>query len=353
MKDMHVSPRVISTVSLAAVLFSAMAAAHCGGSMAAPSGTSTSTVSGVTLSASTVVAGSSGQGTIGLTAPALAGGAGVALSSSNPAVASVPATVTVPAGSSSMPFTITAVAAGTVTFTASTGGSSSQSAMLTVAAARSVGLLSIVLGQSSVVGGDSVTAIATLTGPAPAGGAAVTLSGGEAVTVPASVNVAAGASSATFTIQTRQVGGSIASTIGGAYGGASASAELTITGPGGATASFGVTGPTLTDTCALTNNGNAIDCTFNGSTSSSPGTIVAWDWTYNTIAATFSQTTTGAVLAQPAVNCSLLPAPPLPDGVTFLPLTVTLKVHDNLGNVSAVATNRGGARLFPNGTCGF
>ena len=118
------------------------------------------------------------------------------------------------------------------------------------------------------------------------------------------------------------------------------------------TANFGVTGPNLTDTCALTNSGNTIDCTFNGSTSSAPGTIVAWDWSY-TVATTFSHTTSGAVLTQPAVNCSLLPAPPLADGSTWFPLTVTLRVHDNLGNVSAVATNRGGVRLFPNGTCGF
>jgi hypothetical protein len=33
-------------------------------------------------------------------------------------------------------------------------------------------------------------------------------------------------------------------------------------------------------------------------------------------------------------------------------MTVTLKVHDNLGNVSAVKTDNG-VRLFPAGTCGF
>jgi hypothetical protein len=34
-------------------------------------------------------------------------------------------------------------------------------------------------------------------------------------------------------------------------------------------------------------------------------------------------------------------------------MTVTLTVHDSLGNVSARAINNGGARLFPNGACGF
>jgi hypothetical protein len=33
-------------------------------------------------------------------------------------------------------------------------------------------------------------------------------------------------------------------------------------------------------------------------------------------------------------------------------MTVTLTVHDSLGNVSAQAINRG-ARVFPDGMCGF
>jgi hypothetical protein len=33
-------------------------------------------------------------------------------------------------------------------------------------------------------------------------------------------------------------------------------------------------------------------------------------------------------------------------------MTVTLKVHDSLGNVSAVATDKV-VRLFPQGVCGF
>ena len=136
-------------------------------------------------------------------------------------------------------------------------------------------------------------------------------------------------------------------------GGTSASVVVSVTAPTAATANFGVTGPTETETCTLTNGGNTINCTFNGSTSTAPGTIVAWDWTY-TVAKTFSQTTTGPVLSMPAVNCSLVPAPPLPPAPAnqWLPMIVTLKVHDNLGNVSAVATNRD-VRLFPQGVCGF
>jgi hypothetical protein len=82
---------------------------------------------------------------------------------------------------------------------------------------------------------------------------------------------------------------------------------------------------------------------------------VAWDWTYGVPGATiFSRRTTTAVLTQPDVSCSFLPSPPLPapPADQFYKLTVTLKVTDSLGNVSAVSSNPN-ARVFPSGTCGF
>ena len=144
------------------------------------------------------------------------------------------------------------------------------------------------------------------------------------------------------------MGGTIASTITGSYGGASASATVSVQPPTVATANFGITGPTETDTCTMTNGGNTLNCTFNGSTSTAPAPIVAWDWTYTAgTGATFSQTTTGPVLTMPAVNCTFLPSPPLPAGEQWFTLVVTLKVHDSAGNVSAVTSNHGGARLIP------
>ena len=207
--------------AIAAVVVAAVAAAQCGGAATAPTA-AVSTVSGVTLSAPNVIVGGLGQGTVTLTAAALAGGASIALSSSNPAVATVPTTATIPVGASSVSFSITAVAPGTATFIASINGSSSQSPMFTVGP-RTVALASLTLAQSTVVGGDSVTATATLTGAAPAGGAVVSLTGSDPASVPASVTVLTGFSSATFTVQTRAVGGTIAATVAGAYGGVSAS----------------------------------------------------------------------------------------------------------------------------------
>ena len=130
---------------------------------------------------------------------------------------------------------------------------------------------------------------------------------------------------------------------------------MSVTKPTVATASFGITGPTESDTCTMGNSGNTLNCTLNGSTSVAPGNIVAYNWTFKAGSGTaITQTTTGAVFAQPTVNCGWLPAPPLPAGSpTWLTLTVSLTVRDDQGNVSAVYSNNGSARVFPQGVCGY
>jgi hypothetical protein len=319
---------------------------RCSGSSTAP--TPAASLSSIAVGASTLAIGGSGQGTVTLSAPASAT-TSVMLSTSNSAVATVQTPVTIPAGSSSTTFVITAVAAGTVTITASLNGTSRQSAMLTVSA--QVALASISLSASSVVGGGSVTGTVTLTGVAPGGGAVVLLSAADPLTVPGSVTVLTGLTTAVFNVSTRVVGGTIAGTVSGSYGGGSASVVLSVTPPTVATAVFGITGPTESDTCTMASSGATLNCTFDGSRSTAPGTIIAWDWTYR-VATMFGQTTMGPVLTMPTVSCALMPAPPLPTGSTSFTLIVTLVVRDNLGNVSAVATDSG-ARLLPQGVCGF
>jgi plastocyanin len=92
-------------------------------------------VSSLTLNPTTVTGGvQNSTGTVTLNGPAPAGGAQVALSSSNPSVASVPASVTVPAGATTVTFTVVTsvvVLSQDVTITASYNGSS-RSATLTV-----------------------------------------------------------------------------------------------------------------------------------------------------------------------------------------------------------------------------
>ncbi len=343
----HLYPQRFLTLAL--TVSAATFAIQCGGSStpAAPSPTGP-TVSGVAMSASSFALGGTGQGTVTLSAAPSAATA-VTLTSSNPAVATVQSSVTLAAGASTATFTITTVAAGTATVTAALNGASSQSSAFTVVRIA-VSLISF--SAPSVVGGETVTGTVTLTAAAAAGGAVVALSAGDPVTVPASVTVPEGQSRATFGISTRQVGGTIVATVTGTYGGASASAALSVTKPTVAIASFGITGSTETDTCTMSNAGNTLNCTFDGSTSAAPGNIVSYQWSYK-VATTLTQTTPGPLLTGPAATCAWLPSPPLPaGGPLWLPLTVTLQVRDDLGNVSAVATNAG-ARVFPKDVCGF
>jgi len=333
-----------ATIAIAAVLVT-----RCGSSPTAPT---TASVFGVALSMTSLAVGGSGQGTVSLTAAASTNGANISLTSSAPAVATVQTTVMIPAGSSSATFNVAAVATGTATITASLNGSSRQSATFTVTASpvTLVSILAMRLSTRSVVGGDSVTGTVILTAAAPPGGAVVSLTSVDPLTVPPSVTVVAGLLSATFPISTRAVDSTLSGMVTGSYGGTSAFAALSVTHVALATAILGVSGPTESDTCTLTNIGNTLNCTFDGRASTAPGTIIAWNWTYGVVG-TLTQTTASPTLTMPAFNCSLLPPPPFPAGPPNFTMIVTLTIHDSLGNVASITDS--GVRLLPQGTCGF
>ena len=101
----------------------------------------------------------------------------------------------------------------------------------TASPAPTATLSSLTLNPTSVVGGsESSTGTVTLSGPAPAGGAQVTLASDDgAASVPSSVTVSTGATSATFMVNTTPVTASTPVTISGSYGGVSKSATLTVT----------------------------------------------------------------------------------------------------------------------------
>jgi hypothetical protein len=335
--------------ALALIVLAAVSTGRCARSSTSPTAPDTgSALSAVVINAQNLTVGGTAQGTITLSTAASAA-TSVTMTSSNTSIVTVQSPVTVAAGASSAAFTVTGVGPGTATVTASLNGNTRQSASINVGSG--VQLASITLNATSVVGGNQVGGTVTLTGAAPVGGAAVTLSAADPLLVPASVTVPAGSSSATFTVSTRAVGGSIAGTITASYGGGTATVSLSVTKPTTAIAKFGVTGPTESETCTMSASGGTLNCTFNGTTSSAPGTIVAYDWTF-AVATKFSQTTTGPILANPAVSCVLLPPAPLPEGVQWLTMTVTLRVRDDLGNISAEAVNDG-VRLIPRGACGY
>lgn len=169
-----------------------------------------------------------------ITGPAPAGGAVVTVTSSDPA-AQPPATVTVPAGSTSsgyfqIPTSI--VPADTQTTLTATFGGVSKTVVVTITS-TSINTLSIF--PATIAGGKSITtASLTLTGPAGPSGAAVTMTSSDSSVVPpAVVNVPAGAtSSGYFTITTSTVSTTKHVTITATYGSSSKSAALTVNPPG-------------------------------------------------------------------------------------------------------------------------
>lgn len=343
--------RLTPLFALAALVATALPALQCSGSSSPTSPSTSSVMRGVTLSASTTSVGTTVQGVVSMTGASPAGGVSISLASSDPAVATVPTPLQVPDGASSATFAITTTATGVTMITASLNGAR-ESSMLTVTAGAT--LASIALSADSVIGGNAVTGTVRLSEAAGPGGALVVLSSADPVAVPPAVLVPQGALSATFDVSTRAVGGAIAVTVGGSYAGVSKSATLSVqpaASPSAAIASFGVSGTSGSDTCVLVNGGNSLDCTFNGSSSTAPGTIVAWNWSYS-VATTIVQTTSGPVLTMPVANCGLLPPPPGPAGTTQFPFTVRLTVRDSLGNVSAEVVNTG-ARVIAQGVCGF
>jgi uncharacterized repeat protein (TIGR03803 family) len=91
-------------------------------------------------------------------------------------------------------------------------------------------LTGLTLAPFNLAGGKSSTATVTLGGPAPAGGAVVALSSSSPVaSVPAALNVPAGATSASFAVATKRVARTKTVTIRASYNGGSVSATLTVT----------------------------------------------------------------------------------------------------------------------------
>ena len=102
------------------------------------------------------------------------------------------------------------------------------------AAAGPATLTSISVSPSSVTGGTGSTGTVTLTSGAPAGGAVVSLTSSNTaiVGVPASVTVAAGATTATFAATTVAVGAATPVTVSAVYSGVTRTATLTVNPPG-------------------------------------------------------------------------------------------------------------------------
>ncbi|MDQ6699487.1 MAG: hypothetical protein M3Z36_04810 [Acidobacteriota bacterium] len=188
----------------------------------------------VTLSSVTVNGVEGGfitSGTIGLSIPAQAGGATVSLVSSNPALVTLPASVTLPWGYSAISFTATTSTVTAITpvpITATFNGVTlSSSVSLNPAPVVAVSSLTF----PPVVGGQSLTGTIVLTNfPRDAGGATVTLISADptVVQVPATVLVPQGAYSAIFTATTSAVSGIKGVAIKASYNGSQVTGTASI-----------------------------------------------------------------------------------------------------------------------------
>lgn len=189
----------------------------------------TVSVLSVGVAPATVTGGGAATGTITLSAPAAADTT-ILLSSNNPAVASVPASVTVLAGSTTASFTVTTtpVTIGSgVTITAAFNQYSSSAVLFVVPPQ----LASLGVAPASVTGGSGATGTVSLTGTAASSITVNLSSNNAAASVPATVIVPAGASSATFAVTTTGTTVDTAVTLNATYNQASSTAVLHVLPP--------------------------------------------------------------------------------------------------------------------------
>jgi protocatechuate 3,4-dioxygenase beta subunit len=293
----------------------------------------------ISLDPNDVVGGLPATGTVTLSAPAPAAGAAVTLSSANTAAATVPASVTVPAGGNAVTFSIaTKPVAATVIFEISASfGGVARIAPLTV---EQPALVSLALSSTSVVGGVPSIGTLTLSGAAPAAGVGVMLSSANAAaTVPASVTIAAGASTGTFTAATKAVTSSTPVTISATNAGVTQAATLTVLPPAAASVTVSpadvVGGASPTGTVTLTGIAPTGDATVTLSSSNANAATVPASVTVaaGTTSKTFTVTTKTVTAPAPVTisasyggatqTASLTVEPPSLLSVTVSPASVT------------------------------
>jgi len=179
------------------------------------------------LNPSSVSGGTASSGTVTLSQPAPSGGL-IVLLASNASCATVPASVTVASGAIQATFIIatTPVTGNTnATISAFAGGSTATASLAVTPATIS----SLTLNSTIVQSGSSSIASVTLAQPSPVGGTVVKITSSDlAAKAPATVTVASGASTATFSVKTQGVDNQKVVTITASLGDSDQSATLTI-----------------------------------------------------------------------------------------------------------------------------
>lgn len=193
-------------------------------------GTLTATPSTVTSGNTTTLRISLSQGV------APSNGYTFSVSSSNTSVLTVPSSVFMPAGTSTVSFigtarNVTSTRSATVSIRNDRIGRRDVTVTVTPASTpppAPVSLSSLTLSATSVTGGNPVQGTVRLSAAATSATVVNLLSSSASATVPASVTVAAGATSANFTVSTTAVSATTTATISGTFNGVTRSASLTI-----------------------------------------------------------------------------------------------------------------------------
>lgn len=188
-------------------------------------------MAGVSFSPPGVYGGATSTGTIRLPAAAPSGGLSIALASDNPQAVTIPASVTVPAGAKVVRFRLRALPVAVVTDVViiATAGRDAQSGAARTAARQTARFRVapptagwVKFSPNMVPAGAASTGTVFLTGPAPEGGQRVLLVSRDPslVSVPDSITVPAGGTSAVFSAQTgptrTRVGVTVVASVGGA-----------------------------------------------------------------------------------------------------------------------------------------
>ncbi len=214
---------------------------------------------GLTVSPTSVGGGDTSIGAVTIYQPAPVGGYVVNLSTEYPSAVGVPASVTVPAGSTTATFTITTGKFSNIfncDIYASDGFSGAQATLNVVGNS----IANLTLNPSSIGCNETSTAMVTLSSPAPSTGWVVNISDEypSSVSVPTTVTIPAGATSATFIISSNQYSNTFGCDIYVNDGFSAKQATLTVTGDSIASFSINPTsvvgGTSCTGTVTLTSN---------------------------------------------------------------------------------------------------
>jgi trimeric autotransporter adhesin len=288
----------------------------------------------------TVPGGQSGTGTVFLNSGAPAGGLVVSLTSLNTSLATVPASVTVPAGQTSVNFTANTSPVNQFTFVEIRGTAAGRTVAANLFISVSLAPTAVTFTPSSLVGPGTVTGRVTL-GSASPGNSNVSLVSSNTVlaTVPFSVIVSQGQTSATFPVNVGQVTSTTTVQISATFENVTRSGTLTINpsgGGGGPTLSTVALNPTsvvggtsstgtVTLSAAAPSGGTVVSLSENSASTTLPANVTvpsgatSANFTVTTTAVTTATTSTitatlGGVTrtASLTVNASSTPAPTAP-----------------------------------------